>query len=153
MENILYSWKFEDKKNRSQLWYIIALSIVIWLTIWWFLTKQYGMSFIILLISWLVFFVENNSEDIIEVKIWENWLYISNTFYDYSSIAKYTIWYQNDSAELLRLYMKKTGIAILDLKVSNELLPQIQMYLNEYIEDGWKAEVSSTDKLIRFLNL
>ncbi len=153
MENILYSWKFEDKKNRSQLWYIIALSIVIGLTIWWFLTKQYGMSFIILLISGLVFFVENNSDDEIEIKIWEHWMYISDTFYDYSSIHKYTIWYHGDSANLLRIHLKKRWIAILDLKISNEILPHVQNYLNEFVEDWGKAEISSTDKLIRLLNL
>jgi hypothetical protein len=153
MANILYSWKFEDKKNRSQLWYIIALSIVIGLTIWWFLTKQYGMSFIILLISWLVFFVENNSEDEVSVQIADQWIYIWSTFYDYSSIKQYSIWYQNDSAEFIRLHLTKRWIAILDLKISNEILPDIQSYLSEFIEDWWKAEISSTDKLIRFLNL
>jgi len=153
MVNILYSWKFEDKKNRSQLWYIIALSVVIWLTIWGFLTKQYWMSFIILLISGLVFFVENNSEDEIEVKISEQWLYIGTTFYEYTSISKYTIWYHNDSAELLRLHLNKKGVALLDLKISNSNLSSIQMYLNDYIEDGWKAEISGTDKLIKLLKL
>lgn len=153
MTNILYSWKFEDKKNRTQLWYIIALSVVIGLTIWWFLTKQYGMSFIILLISWLVFFVENNSEDEVTVQVSDQWMYIWNTFYDYSSIKQYSVWYQNDSAEFIRLHLTKRWIAILDLKISNEILPEIQSYLSEFIEDGWKAEISSTDKLIRFLNL
>lgn len=153
MSNILYSWKFEDKKNRSHLWYIIALSIVIWLVIWGFLTKQYGMSFIILLISWLTFFTENNSEDEIEVQLAEQWLYIWSTFYDYSSIKMFTVGYQNDSAELLRLHVKKTGIAILDLKISSKILPEIQNILTQHIEDWWKAEISSTDKLIKFLNL
>lgn len=153
MSNILYSWKFEDKKHRSQLWYIIALSIVIWLTIWWFLTKQYWMSFIILLISWLVFFVENNSEDEVQVQLAEQWLYIWSTFYDYSSIKKFSVWYQNDSAEFLRLHLTKTWIAILDLKISSEILPEIQNVLTQYMEDWGKAEISSTDKLIRFLNL
>lgn len=153
MSNILYSWKFEDKKNRSHLWYIIALSIVIWLVIWGFLTKQYWMSFIILLISWLAFFTENNSEDQIEVQLAEQWLYIWSTFYDYSSIKMFTVGYQNDSAELLRLHVKKTGIAILDLKISSNILPEIQNILIQYVEDWGKAEISSTDKLIKFLNL
>lgn len=153
MTNILYSWKFDDTKNRSKMWYLIALSVVIWLTIWWFLTKQYGMSFIILLISGLVFFVENNSDDEVVVQISDQWIYIWNTFYDYSSIKQYSIGYQNDSAEFIRLHLTKKWIAVLDLKISNELLPEIQSYLSEYIEDWWKAEISSTDKLIRFLNL
>jgi hypothetical protein len=47
----------------------------------------------------------------------------------------FTVGYQNDSAELLRLHVKKAGIAILDLKISSEILPEIQNILTQYIED------------------
>lgn len=153
MINDIYSWKFEDKKDRSQLWYIIALSIVIWLAIWWFLTKQYGMSFIVLLIAWLVFFVENNSEDEIEVKITDLWIYIWESFYDYNWIQGFSIWYLWDSAEILRLYLSKKWIAVLDLKVNNNIITDIQNTLSQFIEDSGKVELTSTDKLIRFLKL
>jgi hypothetical protein len=111
------------------------------------------MSFIILLISWLVYFVENNSDDEIEVKVTEQGLYISNVFYDYSTIKKYSVWYQNDSPNLLRLHLSKASVAILDLKISAEILSQVQFYINDFIENWWKSEITSTDKLIRFLNL
>ena len=153
MTNYIYSWKFEDQKNRSQLWYIIALSIVIWLAIWGFLTKQYGMSFIVLLIAWLVFFVENNSEDEIEVKIADVWIYIWESFYDYNSIQSFSIWYLGDSAEILRLYLNKKWIAVLELKLNNNIVADIQSNLNQFIEDAGKVELTSTDKLIRFLKL
>ena len=63
----IYTCTFSDKRERGTLWYIIALSIVIGLSIWWFMTKQYWMSFIVLLIAWLVYFIENNSDE--EVKV------------------------------------------------------------------------------------
>jgi hypothetical protein len=153
MSENLYSWKFEDTKNRSQLWYIIALSIVIWLSIWWFFTKQYGMSFIVLLIAWLVFFVENNAEDEIQVRITENWIFIWESFYDYNIVHKFSIWYIWDSAEILRLHLNKKGIAILDLRVTSDIISDIQMNLSQFIEDAWKIELTQTDKLIRFLKL
>jgi len=153
MDQYLYSWSFEDKKDRSQLWYIIALSVVIWLAIWGFLTKQYWMSFIVLLIAWLVFFVENNADDEIEVKICELGLYIGESFYDYAGIISYSIWYQNTSAEILRLHLNKKWIAVLDLKINNDNLQDIQFFLDQYIENAGKVELSNTDKLIRFLKL
>ena len=153
MTNYIYSWKFEDKKNRSQLWYIIALSVVIWLAVWGFLTKQYGMSFIVLLIAWLVFFVENNSEDEIEVKITDLWIYIWESFYDYNGIRGFSIWYLGDSAEIVRLFLNKKWIAVLDLKVNNEIISDIQNSLSQFIEDSGKVELTGTDKLIRFLKL
>ncbi len=153
MSNILYSWKFEDKKNRSQLWYIIAFSIVIWLAVWWFLTKQYGMSFIVLLLSGLMIFVENNSEDIIEAKISDMWIYVWESFYDFESIAKYSTAYQWDNALFIRIYLKRKWVAVLDIKLDNQILWDIQHTLDQYIENSWKTELSQTDKIIRLLNL
>ena len=77
MSKVIYEWEFDDNKNRWTLWYIIALSIVLWLSIWWFFTKQYWMSFIILLIAWLVYFVENNSSDEIKVEILDLWINVN----------------------------------------------------------------------------
>lgn len=153
MTNYIYAWKFEDKKNRSQLWYIIALSVVIGLAIWGFLTKQYGMSFIVLLIAWLIFFVENNSEDEIEVKITETWIYIWENFYDYNLINSFSIWYLGESADIIRLYLNRKWIAILDLQLNNDIAEEIQSHLSQFIEDTWRIELTGTDKLIRFLKL
>ncbi|MCP4523535.1 MAG: hypothetical protein GY828_04925 [Candidatus Gracilibacteria bacterium] len=153
MSTVLYSWKFNDKKERSQLWYIIAISIVIGLSIWGFFTKQYGMSFIVLFLAGLGFFVENNSDEVIEVKLSDLGMYIGETFYEYQSIKRYNITYSGDQADILRLQLSKRGIALLDIRINNDILPEIQNILNQFIEDGGKAELSSTDKIIRFLNL
>lgn len=153
MSNILYSWKFDDKKNRSQLWYIIAFSVVIWLAVWWFLTKQYGMSFIILLLSGLILFVENNSEDSVEVQISDMWIYIWNSFYEFESIEKYATGYQWDSADFIRIYLKKKWVAVLDLKTNNQIINDIHTILDQYVENIGKAELSQSDKIIRLLKL
>jgi hypothetical protein len=50
METYL-NWKFNSKKEKSQLWYIIAFSMVIGLSIWGFATNQYAMSFVIILLA------------------------------------------------------------------------------------------------------
>jgi hypothetical protein len=153
MTNILYTWQFEDKKQRSQLWYIIAFSVVIGLVVWWFLTKQYGMSFIVLLLSWLMLFVENNSEDTVTVNISDMWIYIWENFYEFDGIEKYATWYVKDNAEFIRIYLAKKGIALLDIKTNNEIIGDIQNILNNYIQHDGKVELSSSDKIIRFLKL
>lgn len=89
----LYSWTFDDKKNRSPFWYIIAISVVIGLAIWGFLTKQYGMSFIVLLVAGVAFFVENNSEDHITVNVNNLGIKVSEKFYDFSRITGYAMMY------------------------------------------------------------
>jgi len=150
---MLYSWTFPDDKNRWQLWYIIVLSIIIWLVIWWFLTKQYWMSFIVLLISGLVFYIENNSSDNINVEITELWIKVSEYFYDYSKIDSFAFIYEWENAVVLRLNLNKKWIKLVDLKIDNNVALELKEILPHYIKENEKEEFGFVDKMIRILKL
>lgn len=152
-EDILYTWKFEDKKNRGAMWYIIALSIVIWLSIWWFLTKQYWMSFIILLISWLSFFIENNSDDEVEIYITTLGIKIWNSFYDFPKIISYSFIYDWENAIFLKLNLNKKWIKTINLKVNNEITQDTKTILSEFIKENPKWKLSFSEKIISLLKL
>ncbi len=151
--NTIYTWKFNSKKDRSELWYTIALSLIIWLVVVWFLTKQYWMSFIVLLIAWVSFFVENNTEDIIEVKIKDLWIKIASTFYNFSSIKNYTIIYDWDNAIFLRLQLDRKGIPFLNLYIDNEIAKDIIEILPNFIKENTKWELTFIEKIIYYLKL
>jgi hypothetical protein len=152
-QEIIYNWKFEDKKNRWSMWYIIALSIVIWLSIWWFLTKQYWMSFIVLLIAWLSYFIENNSEDEIIVDVTNLGIKIWESFYDYSKIDSFSFIYNQQNAVYLRLNLNKKWIRNINLIVDNNITWELKPILNEYLEENPKWELSFSEKLIFLLKL
>jgi len=151
--NLLYSWNYEDTKNRSPIWYIIALSFAIGLIIWWFLTRQYWMSLVIMLIWWLFYFLENNSEDTIWVWITELWIGVQDNFYDYSKIKGFSLVYQWENAVYLRLLINKRGISILNIKIDNTIAKDIRPLLSNYIEENEKQEVSLGEKIIHLLKL
>ena len=153
MNQSLYNWTFDDTKNRSTLWYIIALSIVIWFTIWWFFTKQYWMSFLMLLVAWVFFFIENNADDIIGVDITELWIKIWDNFYDYSTLDWYSFIYSGDEAIILRLSTNKTGIKRLDLKINSWIAIHLKEILPNYIEAKDNQELSMSEKIINLLQL
>lgn len=153
MSNIIYNWKFEDNKNRGSLWYIIALSIVIWLSIWWFLTKQYWMSFIVLLIAWVTYFIENNSDDEIEVSINELWIKIWQSFYDFSKIDSYSFIYNWDNAIYLRLDLNKKWLRTLDLDINNSIALELKWVLGNYLTENPKWELKFSEKIISLLKL
>jgi len=153
MSEILYSWRFNDKKNRWKLWYIIAISIVIWTTIWWFLTKQYWLSFIILLIAGLYYFVENNSLDTVEVQILETWIKIDWVFYDYSSINSYWFIYKNEQPIWLRIHLNKKWLRFIDVKINRENISNIKNAFSERIEENEKIELTFSEKMINLLKL
>lgn len=151
-ENI-YSWEFDDNKNRWSLWYIIALSFVIWISIWWFFTKQYWMSFIVLLIAWLVYFVENNSEDLVEVKITNLWVKIAWVFYDFTGIESFWIVYKWAEPVLLRLNLNKKWLRNIDVKIDSSIVKDVKDVLSNYIEETPKIELTFSEKMIKLLKL
>lgn len=149
----LYVWSFSSDKNRWSLWYIIALSVIIGLVVWGFFTKQYVMSFLVILIAGISFFIENNSEDTIEVSLNQLGIKINNSFYDYSKVASYGFIYDWENAVLLRLSLVSKWIRVIDLHVDNEITLDLKQILPNFLTEDEKTELSLTDKFIRFLKL
>ncbi len=150
---MLYSWTFLDNKNRGKLWYTITFSIVVGLVIWGFFTKQYWMSFIVLLLSGPMFYIDNNSKDEMNVEVRELWIKIGDSFYDYSKIKSYTFIYEWEIAVLLRLILSKKWIKILDVNIDNTVAWELKNILPQFIEENEQEDLNFTDKLIRMLKL
>ncbi|NUJ98271.1 hypothetical protein HGA92_05885 [Candidatus Gracilibacteria bacterium] len=153
METILYTWKFSAKKERSKLWYIIGLSIVIGLVIWGFLTSQYGMSFIIILIAGISYFLEINGEDEILVQVEQLGIKIGEGFYDYGKIQSFTFIYDEANAILLRLKTNKKGVAVIDIDVDNTIAQQLRPILASFLQEDEKEDISFIDRLVKILKL
>ena len=152
-QNILMQWSYEDNKERSPIWYIIALSVAIGLIIWWFFTRQYGMSIVVMLISWFFFFLENNTEDEVKVIISDQWIKVQSNFYDYAKINWFYLVYEGDQAIFLRVGVKKNGISTLSLRIDNSIAPEIRTILSNYIEESEKQELTLTEKILHFLKI
>ena len=151
---IIYTWSFSNDKNRWPLWYIIALSIVIWLVVWSFLTKQDVMSFLIILITWVYFFVENNSEEITSIYIQNLWINIWNSFYEYTKFQSFNVIYTWNEARFLRLILKNNvWVKFIDLSIDNNVASILKDILPNFIIEDDKTEISFSDKLIKFLKL
>lgn len=150
---VLYSWEFEDTKDRWPYWYIIALSIIIWIAIWWFMTGQYGMSFVVLFISWIFYFIENNSEDLVKITLTDLWIQIWKNFYEYTKITSYSYIYENEVPIFVRLVINKVSLKNMDLNIDQEIIQNLKNILPSYMEEDTKWELSLMEKLIRKLKL
>lgn len=153
MSNTIYEWKFSDSKNRGKLWYILAISIVLWLTIWWIFTKQYGLSFIVILLAGISLFIENNSADIVEIKINELWIKIWDYFYDFKSLDNYSFIYSGENATLLRLSLNKKWIRKIDLKINNSICSDLKNILSQFANEEKWWELTFSEKIINLLKL
>ena len=149
---VLYSWNFSTKKNRWKFWYTIALALVIWIVIWWFIMKQYLLSFVVMIIAGIYLFIENNSEEKVDVKVSELWIFINTSFYEFTKIVWYSIIYDESEPILLRLYLK-TGIKILDLDINLKIAKNLKDILPKYLEENINWKLTFWDKIIRMLKL
>lgn len=149
----LYSWEFDDNKERWAYWYIIALSIMIGIVIWGFLTKQYWMSFIILLVSGLFYYIENNSDDTIKVILTDVWIQVWLNFYEYQKIEKYTYIFDWDTPFYIRLVINKMPLKSLDLNINKDNYNNLKNILPNYLMEDTKGELSFIDKLIHKMKL
>lgn len=152
-KNTLYSWNYDDSKNRSPLWYMVALAIAIGLIIWWFFTRQYGMSIVIMLIVGFFYFLENNTEDWVEVHITDLGIMIQESFYDFSRISAFSIIFSWENAVFLRLSIAKRWISTINLRVDNNIISNIRPLLSNYIEENPKQELSFLEKITHSLKL
>lgn len=153
MSEVLCSWKVSTKKNRSSLWYIVAFSIAIGFIVWWFLTGQYMMSFVIILLSWISFFVENNSSDETEIVLTETGIQIWDNFYDYGKVHSFWVVYNKDAPFLLRIILKTKILPVNDFHVDSEIVNKVRPVLQAYVQENENMELSFTDKIIHILKL
>lgn len=151
--NILYNWSFSNDKNRGNLWYVIALSIMIGIVVWWFLSRQYVLSFLAILIAGVYFFVENNSEEIMYISITPLGFKLNNTFYDYSKIRSFSLIYEGENAVVLRLNLIKKGLKYLDLPINNEIALALKEVLPNFLKEDENGELGLSDKVIKILKL
>ena len=152
-QKILYSWSFNSKKQRGSLWYIIIISIAIGFIIWWFINKIYWLSFVIMILAWLMYFIENNSPDQINVAITELGLQVWNNFYDFGEISSFTLIFDWSNPYLLRLKLTKKWLKQLDLYINEDNANDIKTLLLNFIEENWKEQLTFTEKMIRLLKL
>jgi hypothetical protein len=153
MNEIIYKWSFQDKKNRWKLWYIIAISVALWLVIRGIFTKQYFFAFIIIILAWVYLFIENNWVDVVDVFVNQTGIKINETFFEYSRIKGFSFVYVWEQLVFLRLFLNNKWIWKLDLKINNEVWENLKQILPNFIKEEKNSELGFFDSLVSFLKL
>ncbi|MBW7954739.1 hypothetical protein H3C61_02915 [Candidatus Gracilibacteria bacterium] len=151
--DLIYNWSFSSEKQRGNLWYIIALSIIIGLVVWGFFTRQYIFSILVILVTGVYFFVENNSESLITVQVTNLGIKVNNFFYDFSKIENYSIIYSGENAILLRLELGKKGLRYLNLQIDNNIALNLKQILPNFLNENENGELTFNEKIIKLLKL
>lgn len=111
------------------------------------------MSFVIILLTGLFYYLENNSSDTIQVDITRLWIGVEKQFYDYGNINSYTLIYAHKNAVYIRLSLNKKWIKHVDLHIDNEIAGHINDMLPQYIPENGQKDLTFTEKLTHWLKL
>jgi len=112
------------------------------------------MSFVIILLAWISFFAENNSEENLKVDLTETWIKIWNDFYDYPKFSAFSIVYNWEEPIFLRLHKKqKSWLRYLELDINKDNSNTIKNILLNVLEEAWEEELTFSDKMIKLLKL
>lgn len=111
------------------------------------------MSLVIILLAGITYFIDNNSEEEIQVEIHELGIKILDNFYDYSKIANFWIIYNGEYAQYLRLKISKSSISQIDLDIDNQIASDLKQILSNYIQESDDSEMTLLEKTIKLLKL
>lgn len=106
-----------------------------------------------MILAWLMYFIENNSPDQINVAITELGIQVWNNFYDFGEISSFTLIFDWSNPYLLRLKLTKKWLKQLDLYINENNTNDIKTLLLNFIEENWKEQLTFTEKMIRLLKL
>lgn len=149
----LYSWTFSSEKEKSSTWYAIAFSAVIGLAIWGIINKIFIFSFLVFLVAGVYLYVENSSEDEVNVSINEDSIDINNSTYDLSNITSYQIINDWNQPIILRLMIWKKWIRQIDLEIDKNISKDLDKFLPNILEKLEDWELNNIEKFIRYINL
>jgi len=106
-----------------------------------------------MILGWLVYFIENNSPDEINVSINELWIQVWNNFYDFWEINSFTMIYNWNIPQILRLNLNKKNLKHLDLYIDESNANEIKNTLLNFIEENSKEQLTLIEKIIKLLKL
>lgn len=111
------------------------------------------MSFVVLLLAGVFYFVENNAADEMVVSVGDLWITVGEMFYDYAKIQSFCYLYDGKIAKVLRLKINKRTISTLDLDIDNSIALELKEILPNYLKEDPRWEFSLSDRFIRLLKL
>ena len=150
----MFSWIYNVKKNKWKLWYLIAIAIILAFALWGLIMGLYAMTIVVLLLAWVYFLVENNSNNDVTVIIDEAWVTISNTFYSYSQLDYFAIIHSWNRPLLLRIKHKWNNSSFTDVYLIEWLnISEIRIFLSDYIQEKSNVEMTFVEMILYMLKI
>lgn len=155
MNTPLFSWVSPRKiTNKSPIWYLIAIIIVLTLVVYGISQKLWIMPIVALLFAWVYMLHENNAPDTIITEVTETGISSRGNFYDFAKIESFAILYVNDIPYILRLRTLGSIPPLLDIYLTEWIdIVALRDILLTRVREDTTAKITFADNLIHLLKL
>lgn len=150
----MFYWEFKTKKEKWASWYTTAIIVALAFILWWAVTWMYAMSVVVFIMAWVYMLNENNSPDVMQIEINENWIAVWEVFYDYAKIEAFSIIYSKKTPIFLRLRLNARWFRFMDIPLEwVDWVSDVRTFLLWYVSEDSKWELWTIDKLVNYLKL
>ena len=155
MTTPLFSWTSPRTiTQKSPLWYLIAIIIVLTLVIYGITQKLWIMPIVTLLFVWVYILHENNAPSTILTEVTEAGIISRWNFYDYAKIESFAILYVKDNPYILRLHTIGNIPPIVDIYLTEWLdVVVLRDILLTRVREDTTAKITFADTMIHLLKL
>ncbi len=150
----MYSWQFSSQKDRPKQWYVFALIGVLFFVLYGIYEGIYIMSVVAFLFAGVYILMENNATPVTSVIVNENFIQVDTTKYDLSMIDKFTMLSNDGVYVMLRLFVKKSLSATVDIPLTSEVDAYgLKSFLELYLTFDANADWWRGDRIIHAMKL
>lgn len=155
MNTPLFTWVSPRKiTNKSPIWYLIAIIIVLTLVVYGISQKLWIMPIVALLFAWVYMLHENNAPDTIITEVTETGISSRGNFYDFAKIESFAILYVNDIPYILRLRTLGSIPPLLDIYLTEWIdIVALRDILLTRVREDTTAKITFADNMIHLLKL
>lgn len=150
--NILHEWEVSEyeRHERGTRWYVIMTIIGLFLVGYAIFTNNFLFALVIVLFAVIIFLQNHQDPHVVEFKITDVGVILSNRFYAYSELSDFYIIYNPPEVKMLFLEPDSTlrpriRVPLLNID-PNEIRFTLRQYLPENLE---KEEEPLSDKVAR----
>ena len=150
----MYNWQFASTKSRPAHWYVVALIVVLFLVIYGIFEGLYIMSVVAFLFAGVYILMENNATPTTQVEVTDRAIVISGTRYEMTDIEKFALLKNGDDYVMLRIFLKKSFSAMIDIPLTEEVDAYgLKDFLELSLPFDTTADWNKTDRLIHAMKL
>lgn len=150
----MFTWSFSTHKEHSASWYVVALIVVLSLVLYGIIEGIYLLSIVAFLFAGVYILMENNVSPVTHVEVNEIGIKVGGSFYEYSTLARFAVIYNEDIPVILRLTPLKKLATIIDIPLTQDVnAVELKNYLASFLEEQKDVSLSNSDVLIHAMRL